>query len=639
MVSGCSQDEVVKEQSSSSEPLVFTASFEENKSRTYLNEDEHLRWNAKDLISIFATNTYNQKYEFQGETGANSGDFKAVTSSSYPTGNELSRHYAIYPYNSSTTISENGAISATLPAEQSYAVKSFGLEANTMVASTADKNDRFLKFKNVGGYLEFNLYGNNVTVKSITLQGNSNEKIAGSATITPTYNGNSTVVMANNATNTITLDCGDGVSIGSTEGAATAFWMVVPPTTFEDGFTINITDINGNTFTKSTSKSIKIERNVIQSMNAFEVKTDRIINVNIAGTLPTLISSTEKYQITSLKVIGYLNGTDISFLQGMSKGDGSLTYLDLSEAHIVAGGSRYDYYFTRDDSGDCKTTDNVVGRHMFRNCKFETIILPNSAISIGSGVLSGCINLTSVYIPKNIQSIDFSYSEYGNPVSFQDTPLLEFIVDDDNQYLSVSNGVLFNKDKTKLLRYPQSKINTFYVIPETVVCIGKSAFLKTINLTSINIPNTVTSIEEAAFAGCAYVTELTLSNKLEQISKHTFRDCGSKTNGISSLTIHEGVKRICKEAFHYATIRELYLPSTLTDIDYLAFIAADRNYSKGINAIYCAAINPPFFYDSYSEYWIGTNPTTCILYVPKGSKERYESSNYWPFTNIKEIEF
>lgn len=271
MVSGCSQDEVVKEEFSSSEPLVFTASFEENKSRTYLNEDEHLRWNAKDLISIFAANTYNQKYEFQGETGANSGDFKAVTSSSYPTGNELSRHYAIYPYDSSTTISENGAISATLPAEQSYAVKSFGLEANTMVATTADKSDRFLKFKNIGGYLELNLYGNNVTVKSITLQGNSNEKIAGSATITPTYNGNPTVVMANNATNTITLDCGDGVSIGSTEGAATAFWMVVPPTTFEDGFTINVTDINGNTFTKSTSKNIKIERNVIQSMSAFEV--------------------------------------------------------------------------------------------------------------------------------------------------------------------------------------------------------------------------------------------------------------------------------------------------------------------------------------------------------------------------------
>lgn len=273
MVSGCSQDEEVKEQPSPSEPLIFTASFEDKNSRTYLNEDEHLCWTANDLISIFAANTYNQKYEFQGKTGANSGDFEAVTSNSYQTGNDLSRHYAIYPYNSSSTITENGVITATLPAEQSYAVKSFGLGANTMVAATADKNDKFLKFKNVGGYLELNLYGNDVTVKSITLQGNSNEKIAGSATITPIYNGNPTVEMANNATNTITLDCGEGVKISSTAETATAFWMVIPPTTFEEGFTITITDVNDNEFTKSTSKNIEIERNVIQSMSAFEVET------------------------------------------------------------------------------------------------------------------------------------------------------------------------------------------------------------------------------------------------------------------------------------------------------------------------------------------------------------------------------
>lgn len=272
MVSGCSQDEVVKEQPSPSEPLIFTASFEDKNSRTYLNEDEHLCWTANDLISIFAANTYNQKYEFQGKTGANSGDFEAVTSNSYQTGNDLSRHYAIYPYNSSSTITENGVITATLPAEQSYAVKSFGLGANTMVAATADKNDKFLKFKNVGGYLELNLYGNDVTVKSITLQGNSSEKIAGSATITPVYNGNPTVEMANNATNTITLDCGEGVKISSTAETATAFWMVIPPTTFEEGFTITITDVNDNEFTKSTSKNIEIERNVIQAMAAFEVK-------------------------------------------------------------------------------------------------------------------------------------------------------------------------------------------------------------------------------------------------------------------------------------------------------------------------------------------------------------------------------
>lgn len=270
LVSGCSQDEVIKNQSSSSNSLIYTASFEGSESRTYLNENGYLRWTANDQISIFEANTYNQQYQFTGKTGDNSGTFEKV-SVSYATGTDLSNHYAIYPYNPKTKISETGVITTTIPAEQTYAVNSFGLGDNTMVAVTADKNDTFLKFKNVGGYLELKLYGNDVTVKSITLEGNSNEKIAGTATIAPVYGGTPSITMADDAVESITLDCGEGVIIGSTVETATAFLLVVPPTTFERGFTITITDINGSTFTKSTSKSIEIERNVIKPMTAFEV--------------------------------------------------------------------------------------------------------------------------------------------------------------------------------------------------------------------------------------------------------------------------------------------------------------------------------------------------------------------------------
>ena len=272
LVSGCSQDEVIKNQDSSSKSLIYTASFEGNESRTYLNEDGYLRWTAGDQISIFGANTYNQQYKFTGETGANSGTFEKV-SGSYATGTDLNNHYALYPYNSLTRISETGVITATIPANQTYAVNSFGLGDNTMVAVTADKNDTFLKFKNVGGYLELKLYGDNVTVKSIKLEGNSDEKLAGNATITSIYGQDPTISMANDATKTITMDCGDsGVQLGTTSETATTFLLVVPPTTFASGFTITVTDINGGEFTKSTSKSIEIKRNIIQPMNAFEVE-------------------------------------------------------------------------------------------------------------------------------------------------------------------------------------------------------------------------------------------------------------------------------------------------------------------------------------------------------------------------------
>jgi hypothetical protein len=139
-----------------------------------------LRWNAGDQITIFDSNTLNQQYQFDGETGDNGGTFSKV-SNSFGTGNDLNCHYAVYPYNKDIKITETGVITATLPAEQSYAENSFGLGANTMVAVTKDVDDTFLKFRNVGGYLKLQLYGENVTVKSITLTGNNNEKLAGKA--------------------------------------------------------------------------------------------------------------------------------------------------------------------------------------------------------------------------------------------------------------------------------------------------------------------------------------------------------------------------------------------------------------------------------------------------------------------------
>jgi hypothetical protein len=271
LLAGCyNTDEQLINEQIPSDGRIFTASFEQNDTRTYVEEGNLLRWNKGDQITIFDSNTLNQQYKFDGETGDNGGTFSKV-SSSFGTGNDLNCHYAVYPYHKDIKVTESGTITATLSAEQSYAENSFGLGANTMVAVTKDTDDTFLKFRNVGGYLKLQLYGENVTVKSIELTGNSNEKIAGKASITPTYNDDPQISMLGDATSCITLNCGEGVKIGSTAENITDFWIVIPPTTFEDGFTITITDINDETFIKSTSNEIAIERNVIKPMKAFEV--------------------------------------------------------------------------------------------------------------------------------------------------------------------------------------------------------------------------------------------------------------------------------------------------------------------------------------------------------------------------------
>lgn len=276
LISGCSQEELKNGNLDLQDGRIFTVSFEQDQTRTYV-EDGYLRWTAGDQISLFDGNTLNRQYKFDGETGDNSGTF-SIVNAPYGSGNDLTANYAVYPYASSTKIAESGAMTVTLPSEQAYAENSFGPGANTMVAVTKDRADTFLKFKNVCGYLKLQLYGDEVTVKSITLTGNNNEKIAGAATITPSYSGDPTTSTAEDATGTITLNCEEGVKIGTTLETATAFWIVVPPITFDDGFKVTITDINGVAFTKSTSNIIVVERNFIKPMTAFEVEIEETEN-------------------------------------------------------------------------------------------------------------------------------------------------------------------------------------------------------------------------------------------------------------------------------------------------------------------------------------------------------------------------
>ncbi|MBQ2395066.1 MAG: metal-dependent hydrolase [Alistipes sp.] len=275
MICGCSQftEHDAAPSCTINAPASIEATIEEpqESTRTYVDNDNTLHWTANDEISYFPGVAVNMQYRFSGETGAIGGSFDRVSSESV-SGTALSCNYALYPYDKSTSVATNGCISYTLPDVQYYAEESFGLGANVMVAATKDTNDNVLRFKNACGYLEIQLYGTNAKVKSITFRGNKDEKIAGAATITARYEQNPTIEMSNEATTSVTLDCSKagGVLLSSDSSKPTSFWFVLPEMTFTDGFTIVVTGVDGGTFTKSTSKSITIERNMIQPMAAFK---------------------------------------------------------------------------------------------------------------------------------------------------------------------------------------------------------------------------------------------------------------------------------------------------------------------------------------------------------------------------------
>lgn len=361
LLSGCSQEELQNNQLDFQDGRIFTASFEQNDTRAYVENGNLLRWNAGDQIALFDGNTLNCQYKFDGETGDDSGTFSIVGATD-GAGSSLNANYAVYPYASDIEITEGGSIAVTLPAKQTYAANSFGLSDNTMVAVTQTKDDTFLKFKNLCGYLKLQLYGDDVTVKSITLTGKNNERLAGEATATAVYGQAPTVSMAADAAKSITLDCGDGVKIGTTEETATAFWIVVPPVEFESGFTITVTNTLDMTFSKSTSNKIHIERNVIKPMSALEVQIEKIPDNKIRYTASERARPYYEDEFgATIKSNSYSSIT----------GEGSIIF-----------------------------NGNVtkIGTYAFYMCtELRTIYIPSSVTKFGMLSLYGCRNLRKIY--------------------------------------------------------------------------------------------------------------------------------------------------------------------------------------------------------------------------------------------------
>ncbi len=118
-----------------------------------------------------------------------------------------------------------------------------------------------------------------------------------------------------------------------------------------------------------------------------------------------------------------------------------------------------------------------------------SIEIPESVTYIGDNVFEHCWSLESVTIPKSVNKI-------SNEAFYDCTLLTEINVDKDNPYYSSENGVLFNKDKSTLIRCPQGKNGT-YTIPDSVTEIGNCAFYDC--GMEVVIPETVTDIAGNAF--------------------------------------------------------------------------------------------------------------------------------------------
>ena len=194
---------------------------------------------------------------------------------------------------------------------------------------------------------------------------------------------------------------------------------------------------------KNMKKTLRLILSVVLCLAQINAWAVTEINVTTAGTLSSLLTSTD----AELKVTGVINGSDIKFIRQLVT-DGTVTQLDWSGVKIVAGGEAYFESF--------KTQDNVIGEKMFSDCanlqsmvlpttltsilgnafsrtRLKQIDIPNSVIRIGNDAFAYCNSLQKVIIGKKVaqlgQGVFFSSAvryAYVKPVTPPATPAYLF---------------------------------------------------------------------------------------------------------------------------------------------------------------------------------------------------------------------
>lgn len=137
-----------------------------------------------------------------------------------------------------------------------------------------------------------------------------------------------------------------------------------------------------------------------------------------------------------------------------------------------------------------------INRGTFSSSGLTTIFIPNTVTKIWNYAFSDCENLEYVYIPASVTEMEGAFDRCSN--------IKMLVIDKDNEVYSFSDGVLYDKEKTKIL--------------------GTISF----SAESLNIPESVTYIEKLDY--CPYLSSTVLPSALKKLSPGAFVDCPNLEN-------------------------------------------------------------------------------------------------------------
>lgn len=312
------------------------------------------------------------------------------------------------------------------------------------------------------------------------------------------------------------------------------------------------------------------------------------VDNQMPGWLSSKIAYTDLVSLKSLKVTGYINGTDLAFVKGMMKNK-SLVHVDLSDANIVSGGGvkdnevSYGFYFQEQKQG-------------------TYLSLPVNAEVINNFYRNGP---SGSDVPGNnvIDTLVLGGPSYKSFTLYRQNHFLA-------NYLYLREGV------DTLDTYSALSVKKIH-LPSTVRYLPRNAFVK----------------REESYGETTDEIDINLTDAIEGIARTAFRDLYLKGD---TIRLPSGMKVWYTSSF---LIRKegtvIHIPAGLTVIDNESDRYGNREQiesDKHIHFFMESAV-PPEFIMRYSG---GMELSGCVVHVPQGSKSNYEKAECWKYATIIE---